>query len=370
MTAALPSFANFPATPEAMTEQWLTEVLCANGVDTRVASLTRERIGTGQIGQNVRLTLTHEPGAPDDAPTSLVAKFVSPDPTSRGTGLALGIYAKEALFYRHFAPRLLGRMRVARCWAAEFDAAREATLLLMEDLAPAVQGDQMRGCTVPEVELAIVQLAALHATFWQDESLRSTEGLSDPKDPMRVAFVQQLMTMYWPAFIDRYQDRLRADQIALGDALVPLLDRWILERTGPITLVHADYRADNLMLAPGFSSAVDWQTVAIGYGGEDLGYFLGASLPVELRREHEQRLVGLYHHAITDRGVNDYTFDQVWNSYRHGQFAGFVTAVISSMITERTDRGDEMFWTMADRHLTTAIDTNAAELLPSAATPS
>jgi Ecdysteroid kinase-like family len=362
--STLPSFPDFPATPDDMTAAWLSAALHANDVNAEVASFTQQRIGTGQIGQNVRFTLTYASGAPATAPKTLVGKFVSPDPTSRGTGLALGIYAKEALFYRDFAPQLDGKMRVARCWAAEFDASREATLLLMEDLAPAVQGDQMLGCSVEEVDRAVVQLAALHATFWLHPALTTTDELSDPKDPVRAGFVTQLMEMYWPAFIDRYADRLRADHIEVGHAVVNNLEEWILQRNSPTTLVHGDYRADNLMIGPGFSAAVDWQTLAIGYGGVDLGYFLGASMLPDARRRHERRLVADWYRIISDAGISNFTIDDAWDDYRHGQFAGFVTAVVSSMITERTDRGDEMFWTMADRHLTTALDTNAVELLP------
>ncbi len=360
----LPSFPDFPASPEEVTAQWLTSVLQGHGHDVTVEAITMTRIGTGQIGQNIRFALSYRGLHPADAPTSLVGKFVSPDATSRATGLALGIYAKEAIFYRDFAPRLAGSMRVATCWAAEFDASREATVLLMEDLAPAEQGDQMRGCSLEEAETAVVELAALHRTFWANESIRSTEGFSDPKDPIRIAFLQQLLALYWPAFIERYRDRLRTDQIDVGNSLVDSVEGWILERSSPLTLVHGDYRADNLMLAPGISIAVDWQTVGVGYGGIDLGYFLGASLPADTRRANEDRLIDLWREHLGSSIAADYSQEQAWADYRHGQFAGFITAVVSSMITERTERGDEMFWTMADRHLTTAIDTDAVSLLP------
>ncbi len=368
MTTDIPSFPDFPATPEDMTADWMTLVLRANGVDATVASLEQSRIGTGQIGQNIRFTLTYEPvptrSTPTNAPTTLVGKFVSPDETSRATGLALGIYAKEAVFYRQFAPLLSGNMRLAKCWAVEFDETRGATILLMEDLAPAIQGDQMAGCTLTEAETAIGELAKLHAKFWGDDSLNSIEVFADPGDPMRAAFLKQLMDAYWPMFIDRYQHRLSPEQINLGNALVSSVDRWVTERKGPLTLVHGDYRADNLMIAPGSTIAVDWQTVAIGFGGVDLGYFIGASLVPELRRTNEQRLIAEWVDHLEAAGVTGYTFDMAWHDYRNGQFAGFITAVVSSMITGRTDRGDEMFWTMADRHLTTALETNAVSLIP------
>ena len=41
-------------------------------------------------------------------------------------------------------------------------------------------------------------------------------------------------------------------------------------------------------------------------------------------------------------------------------------AVISSMLVERTDRGDEMFLTMLERHSSHVLDTGALDILPEA----
>jgi hypothetical protein len=44
-------------------------------------------------------------------------------------------------------------------------------------------------------------------------------------------------------------------------------------------------------------------------------------------------------------------------------------AVVSSMLVERTDRGDEMFLTMLDRHTSHVLDTGALDVLPAPETP-
>ena len=44
-----------------------------------------------------------------------------------------------------------------------------------------------------------------------------------------------------------------------------------------------------------------------------------------------------------------YSFEQAWNDYRRGSFVGFLMAVMSAMIVERTERGDEMFAVMGER---------------------
>ena len=62
------------------------------------------------------------------------------------------------------------------------------------------------------------------------------------------------------------------------------------------TAIHGDFRLDN-MLFDGSGSArpvtvVDWQTVHVGSGPQDVAYFIGnAFADVDERREHEERLV-------------------------------------------------------------------------------
>jgi Ecdysteroid kinase-like family len=368
---------DFPSDPDGITPAWVEQMLASNQIVAPVATVSHGRIGTGQIGQNHRYSIEYsDPVAARlaGAPESLVGKFVSPDPVSRGTGLALGIYQKEAAFYRILAPRVAATMRIAKAWVSEFDADREATLVLMEDLAPAVQADQMAGCSVATAEQAVRQLAVLHATFWEHDLLRSDSAefgsmMNDPHDEGRAQFVQYLLSEHWPLFIERYVHRLTPEMVELGNVFAAQIGSWIQARTSPVTLTHNDYRADNLMVHDDWTAAVDWQTVGVGYAGTDLGYFLGASLLPDDRRAHQDRLLDVW---LAELGqiagtlnVSIGTYDRVaaWDDYRHGQFAGFTTAVVSSMITQRTDRGDEMFWTMASRHLTAAIETNAADLL-------
>jgi hypothetical protein len=50
------------------------------------------------------------------------------------------------------------------------------------------------------------------------------------------------------------------------------------------------------------------------------------------------------------------TADDAWLEYRRYTFAGFVMAVVASMIVKQTPRGDEMFMAMANRHGVHAAD--------------
>ncbi len=78
------------------------------------------------------------------------------------------------------------------------------------------------------------------------------------------------------------------------DRLVPRLGDYLAARPRPWTIVHGDYRADNLLFGGDRVVVVDWQTVGLGPGPADLSYLLGASLVPDARREHEAALVDRY----------------------------------------------------------------------------
>src|SRR3954468_17747923 len=130
--------------PEDLSGAWLADVL---GAPVRDFTLTR--IGTGQRSGSAGVALVWEA-----EPGSFVLKVAASDPTSRATGVGLGAYEREIRFYREVAPRLDG-VAIARCHAAVFEPTEGWFTLLLEDAGPAVQGDQIRGCTVEQARLAV-----------------------------------------------------------------------------------------------------------------------------------------------------------------------------------------------------------------------
>ena len=101
----------------------------------------------------------------DSGPASVVLKTASTDEGSRATGVGLGIYEREVRFYRELAPRIGGPL--AECHFAASSGDGSFTIVL-EDLEPATQGDQIAGCTVEQASLAMRSLARLHAPVFAD----------------------------------------------------------------------------------------------------------------------------------------------------------------------------------------------------------
>jgi Phosphotransferase enzyme family len=349
----------------ALDPDGLTTALRSSGAlpdGARVVAVDEERVGTGQMGDCRRLALSYDTEV--DAPATVVAKLPSADETSRATGVAMRTYEVEVRFYQELAPTLPVRAPV--CHHAEIDLATGDFVLLLEDLAPAQQGDQVAGCTVDQAALVLEEAARLHAPRWGDPTLDELDWMVRYTPEGRDG-LQALMTVLWPNFVERYGERLEPDVIDLGHRFVARLGDWYALRPEPHTVVHNDYRLDNLLFGTAEGgppvAVVDWQTTGLGPGVADVSYFVGAGLPVEDRRAHEEALVRRYHEALLAAGVEGLGWDDCWEQYRAFAFSGFHMAVLAAMIVERTDRGDAMFLAMAGRHGRQALDLDSESLL-------
>ncbi len=354
---------NIPG-PDDVTSDWLTDCLRQAGhTDAEVRGFESTRIGTGQIGMCVRYALDVG-GGDESTPTSLVGKFASDDPTSRHTGVMLRNYIKEVCFYRELQQRLT--ISTPRCYYAEIEGQGPEFALLLEDLAPGEQGDQLAGCSPDTARAAVLELVGLHAPSWCDERLRGIEWLGEPSAPL-IQLGRAMYQAQLPGFIARYGSRLETDETEIIEQVATSTAAPFEMLPTPFSLVHVDYRLDNLLIDrqrnPPKISAVDWQSITLGSPLSDVAYFLGAGLVPEVRRDAEQNIVRAYHTALESAGIAGYEWQDCWNDYRRGTFSGFAVTIIASMMVEQTDRGDEMFVAMARRHSRHALDLGAQEFL-------
>jgi hypothetical protein len=341
--------------PEDLSAAWLTSVLGAGAV----ASFTVEPIGTGQMSDSFRVGLSYADGR-DAGPGSVVLKVASSDETSRSTGVGLGAYEREIRFYREVAPSVEGP--IATCHHATYDSDNGWFTLLLEDAAPAEQGDQIAGCDPGQAALALTELAKIHASTWEDERLEAKPWLNQPN-----LLNQELVAQLLPGFLERYAERLAPEHREVCERFVAGLDGWLAARPRPFAIQHADYRLDNLLFglsgSPKPLTVVDWQTVSFGPAMLDASYLLAGSLVVEDRRAHEEELLRGYHHALLSHGVNGFSREACWEGYRHQAFHGVLMAVAASMLVVRTARGDDMFMTSLARGAQQVLDLDALELI-------
>ena len=351
-------------TPQALTPAWLTAALRSSGhldPEGQVTGVDVSPVGTGQMGAAVRLALRYD-GA-GDAPATLIAKLAASDETSRATARSVRAYEREVRFYQQLAPQL--PIRTPRAFYADVDVETADQVLLLEDLAPARPGDQLAGCSVAAARTAVDELVKLHAPRWADPALADLEWLHRDPDATR-RFLRELLPELWRGFRHRYAGELGPDVHRAGEALFGELDGYLLADTRPWTIVHGDYRLDNLLFSGAAAdrvAVVDWQTCGHGPGPADVAYFIGAGLGAEERRAVERDLVGGYHAGLLGAGVDGYDRDRCWRDYRRGTWSGLIMAVAASMLVERTPRGDRMFLAMAARHARHALDLDAVEVI-------
>lgn len=346
---------------ENIDSAFFSEVL---GTQVKISEPTR--IGSGQVGMNLRFEVeSRDPGHP--VPRTLVVKLASPDETSRATGMALRNYEREVKFYKEIQPTV--DIRVPQCHFADWNDVTGDFVLVMEDMAPAEQGDQITGCSLAEAEVAVDELAKLHGPRWNDDSLFAVDWLQRRASPADGEQLNTIVSMMFPGFAaalgERVQEETGGKGMAFLEEMATAIVPYVEAKGEPMCVTHGDYRLDNILFdrSGGLSCAVvDWQTPGHGNGIADLAYFVGAGLLPDERRRHEWTLVDRYMAGLARYGVHP---DRAWVEahYRREAISGAVMAVVASQIVGRTERGDEMFVAMAARHALQGIENGALSQL-------
>ncbi len=344
--------------PDMIDVQWMTNALRQAGAirDASVIDIAQRRVGTGQVGMNVIFALTYDTDPGPDAPGSVVGKFASPDEMSRATGIATDTYMRETRFYRHIYPTI--SMRVPRPYLVEEnpDTTTGEFVILMEDMTPAVQGDQLTGCDAATAELAVRELAGLQAPWWNNPALADHTWLQFRNDE-GLANLQMFYNVLWPGFWAAYGPELPDYAHGVGSAFTERLTAYVSPR-GPETITHGDYRLDNMLFGTVAGgppiTVVDWQTPGRGLGVSDAAYFIGTSVLETQRAGLEADLIRAYREALVAGGVRGYSYDDCFADYRSTILSGFLMAVIASQIVATDQRGHDMFLAMARRSVIAA----------------
>ncbi|KAL2813001.1 Ecdysteroid kinase-domain-containing protein [Aspergillus granulosus] len=336
----------------------------AQALGQTVTSFITERIGTGQVGECHRISLSYAPN--ETGPATVIIKLGASGHLSRESGMKLGIYERESRFYSEVVPTL-DSTALVKSYHTVFDRDRDFFHILLEDISPAAVGDEIEGATLDQARLALdalgkIQKAALFTTH--------PKWVGDSNPPSQV-YLQQL----WLGFLARYGSKVKPEHQQVVTRWLACFDTYAARIKG-ITknkcLVHGDYRLDNMLFkyngeTPVSVSVVDWQMLNMGSVFQDLAYFIGMSIPTKLRRENINELLQVYYEAF---GSNPpFTMEECLEGIREQIFWGLPLAFASPMILEQTDRGDEMFLTMLDRLATYIIDLNAVQTLPPISAP-
>ncbi len=352
----MPTHLSLPQHPADLTASWLSAVL-----RTAVSSVRVEPIGTGQTGATYRLTPVYPCAV--DLPSTFVVKLPSQDQNVRER-VALG-YRAEHIFYRDVAHTVSAPLPFVYYCAIDRDGAD--FVLLMADLSPANQGDQLAGCTPEQARLGVEALAGLHGPRWCDPAWLDFSGATMPYrlDAEYTHGMSELARAAADITVKRLGGLVSGhDQEILFES-ADLVGGWLQLEPERFALLHGDYRLDNMLFAPGDAriTIIDWQTLAVGLPARDLSYFLGTSLQPDQRAHDERRLVGDYHRKLLAHGVGNYSGSECWRDYRLGMLQIPLLTTLGFAFSAATDRGDDMVATMLHRGCRAIRDLDTAALV-------
>jgi Phosphotransferase enzyme family len=350
---------SIPRGPEDVTPSWLASVL-----DTDVADVDVTAIGTGQTGATYRVAATYA-DEQSGGPTSFAIKLSAQDDAVRER-VALG-YRSEVEFYSRIADEM--RIPVPHSYHTEISDDGADVVLLLADMAPAVQGDQIAGCSPAEAQLAVEALAGLHGPSWCDPRWMDLAAIVMPKpgDDDAAKGLGDISRMAADIVIDRLGAKIApADQETLVAAM-SLVTPWLKAEPKRYALMHGDYRLDNMLFDPDRTriTIVDWQTVGIGLPGRDLAYFTGTSLEPSVRSEIERDLVERYHRTLLGFDVTGYDLDTCWSDYRLGLVQVPLLVALGTAFASTTERGDDMMMAMLSRGCRAIRELDTLELISS-----
>ena len=342
-----------PSRLDDITSDWLTEVLRSEGAvsaDARIETFERTDLGDGEgfVGDIARLRLAYSAGT---GPATVIAKVPTAVALNRATGKSLGVYEREVRAYDTLLPDVdvprprahaaiynatgdeeafLDQMIKAErlpifllrvvLRKVQTDADVPPCILLLEDLAEAEMGNQVAGCDPARAAIALGVLARLHAAGWGDACPPLRHWFTNGDIVPRLFHAQYKNNR-------RSFERFAAARLGEhGMAHVKAIRKTGLARISrlhaeaPRTILHGDFRLDNLFFAADGSLAaiIDWQTVNRGPGVLDVAYFIAGSLPPETPEAVIDDLLRGYHDTLVTAGVEDYPFERLLADYEEG----------------------------------------------------
>lgn len=350
-----------PCRPADVTAEWLTSVLRRADAGVTVTSVDTTPVGTGQTGATYRVSVGYADPQPA-LPATFIAKLPSQDEAVRER-VALG-YRSEHAFYTTMAHRVAVPM--PRCYHCDISSDGADFVLLLADMSPAEQGDQIAGCTAAEARLAVEALAGLHGPTWCDPGLHDLPGVVMPRpDAAGAKGFGDIAAIAAGITVDKLGARMTVEDRDTLSASMSRVTPWLLAERDRFALLHGDYRLDNLLFDPVRTrvSVVDWQTLGVGLPARDLAYFTATSVPPDERAGVEVGLVRAYHSALGTHGVRDYPFEQCWWDYRLAVVQAPLITALGFAFAAATERGDEMALTMLHRGCRAIRELGTLELI-------
>ena len=335
-----------PQEGSEFTADWFTD-LFQEQYGAAVLDVSREVIGTGVgfVGEIHRCFLSWD-ATRGDLPTSVIVKVPSKLPLNRSLGEGLQLYEREVIAYEKLSSNMglpmpnvlysamdddptpwldsvinflfsrlplggVSWLTVKFLELASKNPKLRRYVLVLEDIADARPPSQVEGGSLDDALISLATLAKFHAHHWMnEESIAVSDRIWALNRLPKVS--QASYARNREEFIGRFgelvgDEKMRViddTQDRLEDLLAPLAqDPW--------TLLHGDYRLDNIMFRPNSEIVViDYQLLSKGRPGWDVAYFITTALSADYKSE-EETMLKHYHETLLRAGITNYSFEEL-----------------------------------------------------------
>lgn len=326
-----------PRSYAAITDAWLTDVLCRDVPGAAVTAHNFDERDDGSSNRRRIMLEYNQAGRDAGLPATVFCKAAE----TLNNRLVLGLSRAaqiEADFYNLVRNRL--EIEAPVSLHASFDPENFASLIMLRDLRDHAEFCDDRTVVTRELaEQQIHTLANLHSRFYQSPELGTPTlpFITWPKWWARMMAASPDFAACCDTAFGQCEDimpaRLFARRAEIWPATMLSVER---HKHLPHTVIHCDVHLKNWYKSNnGRMGLSDWQITSIGHWSRDLIYTITTALSIENRRAWERELVELYLDLMAERGIPREPIDQVWTSLRQQ----LLTALAFWTITLRPAEG-------------------------------
>ncbi len=357
-----------PHLPDGFTPPLLTDVLQTAGVlpsGVAVNSVTHAQVGegTGMMSEVAALSVTYT-GNDRRLPSSYIAKFASQVETNRQVALSYHLYERETRFFSEIDPQTT--VHTPKTYYSACDG--ERMLILMDDMRDYAVGSQAEGATRSQTEMALEELARLHAPF--QNKVDTLDWVPSIANSYHADNMLALTTAGFDTMCEKFADVVTASLRHRKDPFLNAIPALQAYMAGPTaTLCHGDYRMENLLYGLNADHhpvvVLDWQGPLRAQGINDVALFLTQSARTDVRRAHERDLLSGYLDGLRQNDADCPTFEQVWEDYRWATLYNWVyITVVAGTLDISNDAAYAWISQSLARHSAASDDLNVFELIP------
>jgi aminoglycoside phosphotransferase (APT) family kinase protein len=348
-----------PCSPDAITTEWLTAVLCGKVPGAVVTQVEVKPASAGTHERHRLVVSYNEQGRRAGLPGSMFTKSL-PSVVTRMIGGFNGTARAEGRFYMELRPQLTLEAPVG--YHAAFDLRTFAAILLLEDLVATKSATFCNHRTYVSRRMAedmIDLLAALHARFHSDSAFATQYRWVAPYPRWFTIGAQKMdLEHYTRKAFDTASQVIPQSVLARRDAVWPAAMRALtVHESAPQGLLHSDVHIGNwYQTGAGKMGLCDWQCLARGHWSRDIAYAVTAALTPDDRRKWERDLLVRYLERFAALSGARLDFNESFQHYRdqmvHALLMWTITLCHSPLLPNM--QPEETTLTMIER-ITTAM---------------